>query len=90
MTAVELLPIHEYPQWDDPVGGVERALRQAGREIKSGYELAQALIAAAGSQALNESASLAYAEAARSIESDYEQRRALSELVAKGRLTRKT
>jgi hypothetical protein len=68
-------------------GVVERALRQAGREIGSDYELAQALLAAAGSQALNEPASLAYAEAARSIQSDYEQRRALSELTAKGRLT---
>jgi len=66
---------------------VDRALRQAGREIGSDYELAQSLIAAAGSQALNESAALGYAEAARSIESDYEQRRALSGLLAKGRAT---
>jgi hypothetical protein len=68
-------------------GVVERALQQAGREIGSDYELAQALIAAAGSQALNEPAARAYAEAARSIDSDYEQRRALSELTAKGPLT---
>jgi hypothetical protein len=72
-------------------GVVERALQQAGREIRSDYELAQALIAAAGSQALNEPAARAYGEAARSIESDYEQRRALSELTteltAKGQLT---
>lgn len=67
---------------------VERALRQAGKEIRSDYELAQTLIAAAsaaGTQALTEPAARAYAEAARSIESDYEQRRALSTLVAKGR-----
>lgn len=67
---------------------VERSLRQAGQEIGSDYELAQTLIAAAsaaGSQALTEPAARTYAEAARSIESDYEQRRALSAMMAKGR-----
>jgi hypothetical protein len=67
---------------------VERALRQAGKEIGSDYELAETLIAAvtaAGTQALTEPSARAYAEAARSIESDYEQRRALSTLTAKGR-----
>jgi alkylhydroperoxidase family enzyme len=69
---------------------VERALRQAGKEIGSDYELAQTLIAAAsatGTQALTEPSARAYAEAARSIGSDYEQRRALSTLLAKGRPT---
>jgi bla regulator protein blaR1 len=69
-------------------GVVERSLRQAGQEIGSDYELAQTLIAAAsmaGSQALTEPAAQAYAEAARSIDSDYEQRRALSALLSKGR-----
>lgn len=67
---------------------VERALRQAGKEIGSDYELAQTLVAAAsaaGTQALTEPVARAYAEAARSIESDYEQKRALSTLIAKGR-----
>lgn len=66
-------------------GVVERALRQAGKEVRSDYELAETLIAGADTQALTEPAARAYAEAARSIESDYEQRRALSTLAAKGR-----
>lgn len=64
---------------------VERALRQAGKEIGSDYELAQTLTAVAGNQTLTEPLARAYAEAARSIGSDYEQRRTLSMLVAKGR-----
>jgi hypothetical protein len=66
---------------------VERVLRQAGREIKSDYELGQTLSAAAGSQPLTESLSAAYAEAAGSIQSDYEQKQALTALVSRGRLT---
>jgi hypothetical protein len=65
---------------------VDRALRQAGREMKSDYELSQTLRAAAQSQTLSESVSTAYAEAARSIHSDYEQRQALTALVSRGRL----
>lgn len=63
---------------------VERSIRQAGQEIKSDYELANVLLAAAQSQALSDNAVSLYAEASRSIESDYEQRRALDALV-KGR-----
>ncbi|MEO6193504.1 MAG: M56 family metallopeptidase, partial [Thermoanaerobaculia bacterium] len=66
---------------------VERVLRQAGKEIKSDYELSQTLSAAAGSQPLTESLSTAYAEAAASIQSDYEQKQALTALVSRGRLT---
>jgi beta-lactamase regulating signal transducer with metallopeptidase domain len=66
---------------------VEKAIRQAGREIKSDYELSQTLGAAAQSQPLTESMSTAYAEAARSIQSDYEQRQALTALVSRGKLT---
>ena len=66
---------------------VERALRQAGQEVKSDYELANALIAAAQSQPLSDAAVTAYAEATRSIQSDYEQRRALAGLVKGRRLT---
>ena len=66
---------------------VERVLRQAGREIKSDYELSQTLSAAAESQPLSESLSTAYAEAAGSIKSDYEQKQALTALVSHGRLT---
>jgi hypothetical protein len=66
---------------------VERAVEQAGREIKSDYELANTLVAAARSQALTDRAVTACAEAARSIRSDYERRRALSELVDRERLT---
>jgi hypothetical protein len=65
----------------------ERAIRQAGREVKSDYELSNVLIAAAQSQTLTETAVTAYAEASRSIESDYEQRRALAEIVGRDRLT---
>jgi beta-lactamase regulating signal transducer with metallopeptidase domain len=66
---------------------VERALRQAGKEVKSDYELGQTLSAAAESQPLTESLSAAYAEAAGSIQSDYEQKQALTALVSRGRLT---
>jgi beta-lactamase regulating signal transducer with metallopeptidase domain len=66
---------------------VERVLRQAGKEIKSDYELGQTLSAAAESQPLTESLSTAYAEAAGSIQSDYEQKQALTALVSRGRLT---
>jgi beta-lactamase regulating signal transducer with metallopeptidase domain len=66
---------------------VERAVEQAGREIKSDYELANTLIAAVRSQALTDRAVTACAEAARSIRSDYERRRALAELVDRARLT---
>ncbi len=64
---------------------VERALRQAGKEIGSDYELAQTLTAVAGTQTLAEPVARAYAEAARSIGSDYEQRRSFSTLLAKER-----
>ncbi|HEY9422972.1 MAG TPA: hypothetical protein VIW92_16290, partial [Thermoanaerobaculia bacterium] len=65
---------------------VQRALEQAGREIGSDYELRQALVAAANSQALAGASAQAYTEAARSIGSDFEQRNALSALLEKGRL----
>lgn len=70
---------------DLPAPAVEKALRQAGSEVKSDYELRQALTAASASHNLAEPAALAYAEATRNIESDYEQRQALSELIAKER-----
>ena len=66
---------------------VERALRQAGREGKSDYELANVLVAAAQSRPLSDAAVSTYAEASRSIQSDYEQRRALAALVKGRRLT---
>jgi len=66
---------------------IVRALRQAGREVKSDYDLAETLVAAARSQALDDAAVQAYSEASRSIHSDYDQRRALSELVDKARLS---
>ena len=66
---------------------VVRALRQAGREIKSDYDLAETLVTSARSQALDDAGVQAYSEASRSIQSDYDQRRALSELVDKVRLS---
>jgi beta-lactamase regulating signal transducer with metallopeptidase domain len=66
---------------------VERALRQAGQEVKSDYELANVLLAAAQSQPLSDTAVTVYAEASRSIQSDYEQRRALAGLLKGRRLT---
>jgi hypothetical protein len=69
---------------------VERALRQAGRQIESGYELWQALAAVLDRQVLNEAAALAYIEASRKIGSDYEARQALSELVYKFRHNART
>lgn len=68
-------------------GVVERALRQAGKEIGSDYYLRQTLVAAAKSQRLSEPAALAYVEASRGIESDYEQRQALAELAAQTALS---
>ena len=66
---------------------VERALRQAGREMKSAYELANTLIAAAQAQTLTEAAVSAYAESSQSIRSDYERRRALAAIVGRESLT---
>ncbi|HSS75118.1 MAG TPA: M56 family metallopeptidase [Thermoanaerobaculia bacterium] len=66
---------------------VVRALRQAGREVKSDYDLAETLVTSARSQSLDDAGAQAYSEASRSIKSDYDQRRALSELVDKVRLS---
>jgi beta-lactamase regulating signal transducer with metallopeptidase domain len=69
---------------------VERAFRQAGRQIESDYELRQALTAALDRQVLTEAAALAYAEASQGIGSDYEARQALSPLVFKFRHNART
>jgi beta-lactamase regulating signal transducer with metallopeptidase domain len=69
---------------------VERALRQAGRQIESDYELRLALTSVLDRQALNEAAVLAYVEAARQIGSDYESLQTLSPLVVKFRHTART
>jgi hypothetical protein len=66
---------------------VERALRQAGEEIESDYEMRQVLETAAKGKTLPEPVSLAYAEASKSIESDYEMRQALSALLERGDLS---
>jgi hypothetical protein len=66
---------------------VERAVRQAGKEIAGDYDLAQALTAAAGSQPMTEPITLAYVEAARSLDGDYDQRRTLTEILDKGRFS---
>ena len=68
-------------------GILQRALAQAGREIKSGYILAEALIAAAESQAPAGAAARVYAEAAEAIDGDHDCRRALSALVERGDLS---
>lgn len=65
---------------------VERAIRQAGREIEAGYDLHQTLTAAAESQEMTAPIALAYAEAAGSIDSDHERRITLAALIDKGRL----
>ena len=69
---------------------VERALRLAGRQIESDYELRQALTAALDRQVITEPAALAYAEVSREIESDYEARQTLSPLVYKFRHNART
>jgi hypothetical protein len=65
---------------------VGRALAQAGREVRSDYDLREALLAAAETQELSGASALAYAEATRAIESDYDHRVALTGLLEKGRL----
>ncbi|HEX7184218.1 MAG TPA: M56 family metallopeptidase [Thermoanaerobaculia bacterium] len=72
---------------DLPPGTVERAIRQAGREVESDYELRQVLTAVAEHQAMTEPLTLAFAEAAASLDSDYEQRTTLVALIEKGRLS---
>ena len=67
---------------DDPT--MRRVVAQAGREIASDYELAQALIAAAGKNALdNAETGAAYLEAVGSLQSDYEHGRTLKALIGR-------
>jgi hypothetical protein len=65
---------------------VGRALSQAGREIRSDYDLREALLAAANARELSGATASAYIEATRAIESDYDHRVALTGFLEKGRL----
>jgi hypothetical protein len=67
-------------------GGVARALAQAGQEIRSDYDLTEALLAAAENQQLSGASAQAFVAATQTIESDYDHRRALTGLLEKGRL----
>ena len=66
---------------------VEAALRQAGQQIGSSYLLTNVLVSCAREQVLSEAGVLSYIEAMHSIDSDYDQWRASSALVEKGRLS---
>jgi len=59
-------------------------IAQAGREIRSDYELASLLKAVAKRGLPDEATRLTYAEACKTIESDYEARHALQALLVGG------
>jgi hypothetical protein len=63
------------------------AVRQAGRDLESDYELAELLIEVAEEHPADESVQIAYVEAAGSIESDYETRRVLDAALARSGLS---
>jgi beta-lactamase regulating signal transducer with metallopeptidase domain len=61
-----------------------QAMTQAGREMKSDYELATLLISAADRLPADEASRAAYFEAASGVSSDYELRRVYSTMLKKG------
>ena len=61
-----------------------RILEQAGREIKSDYELASLLISGIDKLLVDQATQKAFVDAARTIESDYEMRRVLSAALKRG------
>jgi beta-lactamase regulating signal transducer with metallopeptidase domain len=63
------------------------AVRQAGQDLESDYELAELLIEVAEEHPADESVQIAYVEAAGSIESDYETRRVLDAALARSGLS---
>jgi hypothetical protein len=63
------------------------AVRQAGRDLESDYELAELLIEVAEEHPADEAVQIAYVEAAGSIESDYETRRVLDAALARSGLS---
>jgi hypothetical protein len=66
---------------------IERALRQAGRDIGSDFELARTLSAIADIVVLDDALGAAFADATRAVGSDFEQARVLSALIQNGRQT---
>ena len=65
---------------------VQRAIAQAGKEIRSDYELTEALRAAVGSPALDPSSAVALLRSARGIDSDFELAELLTAFVKKSAL----
>jgi hypothetical protein len=65
---------------------IQQALRQAGREVDSDFELASLLIAS-NRIVSDDAVRRSYLEAARSIGSDFELRRVLSSIVKAGQMT---
>jgi hypothetical protein len=63
---------------------VTRLLEQAGREMKSDYELASLLIAGADKLLVNDATRKAYFDSVRTIASDYEMRRVYGAALKKG------
>lgn len=64
---------------------IERALRQAGRDIDSDFELARTLAALADIVTLDDALGTAFVDATRSIGSDFEHARVLNALLQSGR-----
>jgi beta-lactamase regulating signal transducer with metallopeptidase domain len=67
-----------FAQADLDAPTVARALLQAGRDVRSDFELGTVLKAAAGRFALDATSGSAYASAARNVGSDFEQRQVLA------------
>jgi beta-lactamase regulating signal transducer with metallopeptidase domain len=66
---------------------LREAVRQAGQDLESDYELAELLIEVAEEHPADESVQIAYVGAAGSIESDYETRRVLDAALARSGLS---
>ena len=64
-----------------------RAVRQAGEQIDSDYELAELLIYVAENQPLDENLQVVYVEASSSLSSDHEHRRVLSAVLQRGNIS---
>jgi beta-lactamase regulating signal transducer with metallopeptidase domain len=65
---------------------LERAVREAGRAVRSDYELAEILIGLASEGLVDRSIQAAYVDAIGSVDSDYERRRALTPLLQQPKL----
>lgn len=68
-------------------GTTARLLEQAGRELKSDYELASLLISSADKLLVDDATRKAYFESARTIDSDYEMRRVYGSALKRGAVT---